>query len=58
VEPPETSAEPQDSSNNGGCGTAAEAGGLSVEQPFIKLSQEEYGEHHSSIMHCRFAFLN
>lgn len=23
------------------------------EQPFIKLSQEEYGEHHSSIMHCR-----
>uniref|UniRef100_A0A3P9A3P5 WD repeat-containing protein 91 n=1 Tax=Esox lucius TaxID=8010 RepID=A0A3P9A3P5_ESOLU len=29
------------------------AGGLAVEQPFIKLSQEEYGEHHSSIMHCR-----
>ncbi|KAI1904876.1 hypothetical protein AGOR_G00010180 [Albula goreensis] len=29
-----------------------EASGL-VEQPFIKLSQEEYGEHHSSIMHCR-----
>ncbi|XP_056137323.1 WD repeat-containing protein 91 [Lampris incognitus] len=28
-------------------------GGLSTEQPFIKLSQEEYGEHHSSIMHCR-----
>ncbi|KAJ8007389.1 hypothetical protein DPEC_G00117000 [Dallia pectoralis] len=28
-------------------------GGLAVEQPFIKLSQEEYGEHHSSIMHCR-----
>ncbi|XP_054613121.1 WD repeat-containing protein 91 [Dunckerocampus dactyliophorus] len=28
-------------------------GGLSSEQPFIKLSQEEYGEHHSSIMHCR-----
>uniref|UniRef100_A0A672YU99 WD repeat-containing protein 91 n=1 Tax=Sphaeramia orbicularis TaxID=375764 RepID=A0A672YU99_9TELE len=28
-------------------------GGLSAEQPFIKLSQEEYGEHHSSIMHCR-----
>ncbi|XP_051007702.1 WD repeat-containing protein 91 [Acomys russatus] len=23
------------------------------EQPFIVLSQEEYGEHHSSIMHCR-----
>uniref|UniRef100_A0A673HES2 WD repeat-containing protein 91 n=1 Tax=Sinocyclocheilus rhinocerous TaxID=307959 RepID=A0A673HES2_9TELE len=30
-----------------------EVGGASVEQPFIKLSQEEYGEHHSSIMHCR-----
>ncbi|XP_015217801.2 WD repeat-containing protein 91 [Lepisosteus oculatus] len=28
-------------------------GSGSVEQPFIKLSQEEYGEHHSSIMHCR-----
>lgn len=28
---------------------------MSTEQPFIKLSQEEYGEHHSSIMHCRFA---
>ncbi|XP_062340047.1 WD repeat-containing protein 91 isoform X1 [Osmerus eperlanus] len=27
--------------------------GLAPEQPFIKLSQEEYGEHHSSIMHCR-----
>ncbi|XP_072228707.1 WD repeat-containing protein 91 [Leuresthes tenuis] len=51
VEPPEPSAEPPDSSNS--CGAAAEAGGLSVEQPFIKLSQEEYGEHHSSIMHCR-----
>uniref|UniRef100_A0A8C7ZR76 WD repeat-containing protein 91 n=1 Tax=Oryzias sinensis TaxID=183150 RepID=A0A8C7ZR76_9TELE len=32
---------------------APEGGGLSVEQAFIKLSQEEYGEHHSSIMHCR-----
>uniref|UniRef100_A0A3B5LNE5 WD repeat-containing protein 91 n=1 Tax=Xiphophorus couchianus TaxID=32473 RepID=A0A3B5LNE5_9TELE len=32
---------------------SAEDGGLQVEQPFIKLSQEEYGEHHSSIMHCR-----
>uniref|UniRef100_A0A8C1SNC5 WD repeat-containing protein 91 n=1 Tax=Cyprinus carpio TaxID=7962 RepID=A0A8C1SNC5_CYPCA len=30
-----------------------EVGGASVEQPFIKLSQEEYIEHHSSIMHCR-----
>ncbi|XP_003977351.1 WD repeat-containing protein 91 [Takifugu rubripes] len=28
-------------------------GGVSMEQAFIKLSQEEYGEHHSSIMHCR-----
>ncbi|KAL7853260.1 hypothetical protein AOLI_G00201040 [Acnodon oligacanthus] len=27
--------------------------GAGPEQPFIKLSQEEYGEHHSSIMHCR-----
>ncbi|XP_048876774.1 WD repeat-containing protein 91 isoform X2 [Brienomyrus brachyistius] len=27
--------------------------GTGFEQPFIKLSQEEYGEHHSSIMHCR-----
>uniref|UniRef100_A0AAY4ETU7 WD repeat-containing protein 91 n=1 Tax=Denticeps clupeoides TaxID=299321 RepID=A0AAY4ETU7_9TELE len=32
---------------------SAEVGGPEVEQPFIKLSQEEYGEHHSSIMHCR-----
>ncbi|XP_072518426.1 WD repeat-containing protein 91 [Salminus brasiliensis] len=31
----------------------SEVGGAGVEQPFIKLSQEEYGEHHSSIMHCR-----
>uniref|UniRef100_A0A3P8WTM4 WD repeat-containing protein 91 n=1 Tax=Cynoglossus semilaevis TaxID=244447 RepID=A0A3P8WTM4_CYNSE len=38
------------SKNGGG---AAEGESLSVEQPFIKLSQEEYGEHHSSIMHCR-----
>lgn len=30
---------------------SSEGGG--TEQPFIKLSQEEYGEHHSSIMHCR-----
>ncbi|XP_026989170.1 WD repeat-containing protein 91 [Tachysurus fulvidraco] len=30
-----------------------EGGGAVAEQPFIKLSQEEYGEHHSSIMHCR-----
>ncbi|XP_026888084.1 WD repeat-containing protein 91 isoform X1 [Electrophorus electricus] len=31
----------------------SEVGGQGAEQPFIKLSQEEYGEHHSSIMHCR-----
>uniref|UniRef100_A0A671V9F1 WD repeat-containing protein 91 n=1 Tax=Sparus aurata TaxID=8175 RepID=A0A671V9F1_SPAAU len=41
------------SSNNKSCGGESEGGGLSAEQPFIKLSQEEYGEHHSSIMHCR-----
>ena len=57
VEPPaETAIEPPDSasssnSRSGGGGT--EGGGVSAEQPFIKLSQEEYGEHHSSIMHCR-----
>ncbi|KAM9312420.1 WD repeat-containing protein 91 [Gastrophryne carolinensis] len=27
--------------------------GEKTEQPFIVLSQDEYGEHHSSIMHCR-----
>ncbi|XP_076842471.1 WD repeat-containing protein 91 [Brachyhypopomus gauderio] len=32
---------------------SADVGGAGAEQPFIKLSQEEYGEHHSSIMHCR-----
>ncbi|XP_008052989.1 WD repeat-containing protein 91 isoform X2 [Carlito syrichta] len=30
-----------------------EGGGARPEQPFIVLGQEEYGEHHSSIMHCR-----
>ncbi|KAJ8402099.1 hypothetical protein AAFF_G00373340 [Aldrovandia affinis] len=39
-------------SPSGHARAVGEAGGL-VEQPFIKLSQEEYGEHHSSIMHCR-----
>ncbi|KAF3702373.1 WD repeat-containing protein 91 [Channa argus] len=50
----EMSSEPLDSSslNSRSCRGGAE-GGLSAEQPFIKLSQEEYGEHHSSIMHCR-----
>ncbi|XP_068608705.1 WD repeat-containing protein 91 [Brachionichthys hirsutus] len=47
-EPPDSS-----SSNSRSCVGKAEGGGLSSEQPFIKLSQEEYGEHHSSIMHCR-----
>lgn len=31
-----------------------EGGGVHPEQPFIVLGQEEYGEHHSSIMHCRW----
>ncbi|XP_038608413.1 WD repeat-containing protein 91 [Tachyglossus aculeatus] len=31
----------------------SEGGTARPEQPFIVLSQEEYGEHHSSIMHCR-----
>ncbi|XP_074545987.1 WD repeat-containing protein 91 isoform X2 [Halichoeres trimaculatus] len=48
TDPPESS-----SSNSKSSGGGAEGGGLSTEQPFIKLSQEEYGEHHSSIMHCR-----
>uniref|UniRef100_A0A8D2L069 WD repeat-containing protein 91 n=1 Tax=Varanus komodoensis TaxID=61221 RepID=A0A8D2L069_VARKO len=34
-------------------GSSTEPGGIRQEQPFIVLSQEEYGEHHSSIMHCR-----
>ncbi|KAJ7329967.1 hypothetical protein JRQ81_016141 [Phrynocephalus forsythii] len=34
-------------------GSGTDAGGIRQEQPFIVLSQEEYGEHHSSIMHCR-----
>uniref|UniRef100_A0A1A7XA59 WD repeat-containing protein 91 n=2 Tax=Iconisemion striatum TaxID=60296 RepID=A0A1A7XA59_9TELE len=51
--PTETSGDPPDSSNSRSCGAGGEGGGLSAEQPFLKLSQEEYGEHHSSIMHCR-----
>ncbi|XP_041667549.1 WD repeat-containing protein 91 isoform X2 [Cheilinus undulatus] len=47
-EPPESS-----SSTKSSAGVGVEGGGLPAEQPFIKLSQEEYGEHHSSIMHCR-----
>ncbi|XP_027698170.1 WD repeat-containing protein 91 isoform X2 [Vombatus ursinus] len=34
-------------------GAGLEGSGFQPEQPFIVLSQEEYGEHHSSIMHCR-----
>ncbi|KAJ4926444.1 hypothetical protein JOQ06_008617 [Pogonophryne albipinna] len=52
--PPSTSSDPPEScSDSRGCQSGRERGGLSAEQPFIKLSQEEYGEHHSSIMHCR-----
>lgn len=52
----ETSGDALDCSSNSRSGRGgAEGGGLSAEQPFIKLSQEEYGEHHSSIMHCRSA---
>ncbi|KAL3057956.1 hypothetical protein OYC64_010181 [Pagothenia borchgrevinki] len=52
--PPDTSSDPPEScSDSRGCQSGRERGGLSAEQPFIKLSQEEYGEHHSSIMHCR-----
>ncbi|XP_075066523.1 WD repeat-containing protein 91 [Mixophyes fleayi] len=36
-----------------GVGGSTSGGGEKPEQPFIVLSQEEYGEHHSSIMHCR-----
>uniref|UniRef100_A0A3Q3GCM5 WD repeat-containing protein 91 n=1 Tax=Labrus bergylta TaxID=56723 RepID=A0A3Q3GCM5_9LABR len=54
VEPvAESTSEPLESSSTKSSGGGAEGGGLSTEQPFIKLSQEEYGEHHSSIMHCR-----
>ncbi|KAF6714441.1 WD repeat-containing protein 91 [Oryzias melastigma] len=54
VDPPtETSSKPAEAPNQRSCGAETGDGGLSVEQAFIKLSQEEYGEHHSSIMHCR-----
>lgn len=33
--------------------SSTEGVGVRQEQPFIVLSQEEYGEHHSSIMYCR-----
>ncbi|XP_051536887.1 WD repeat-containing protein 91 isoform X2 [Myxocyprinus asiaticus] len=44
---------PPDQSESTNQARVCEMGGAGVEQPFIKLSQEEYGEHHSSIMHCR-----
>lgn len=34
-----------------------EGGGVHPEQPFIVLGQDEYGEHHSSIMHCRWVHI-
>ncbi|XP_064366870.1 WD repeat-containing protein 91 isoform X2 [Dromaius novaehollandiae] len=37
--------------------SSTEAVGVRQEQPFIVLSQEEYGEHHSSIMYCRILSL-
>ncbi|KAM6901672.1 WD repeat-containing protein 91 isoform 1-T2 [Lycodopsis pacificus] len=49
----ETSSEPPDPCSYSRSCRGAEGGGLSTDQSFIKLSQEEYGEHHSSIMHCR-----
>ncbi|CAN9504747.1 unnamed protein product [Ophioblennius macclurei] len=51
--PPESSGEAAEASCSRSGGAGAEGGTLCPEQPFIKLSQEEYGEHHSSIMHCR-----
>ncbi|XP_071392461.1 WD repeat-containing protein 91 [Centroberyx affinis] len=51
--PADASIDAPDSPANTRSSGGGEGGGLSVEQPFIKLSQEEYGEHHSSIMHCR-----
>ncbi|XP_066446453.1 WD repeat-containing protein 91 isoform X2 [Eleutherodactylus coqui] len=53
---PEPRPEPQHESvealMKGVKGTSSGAG-EKPEQPFIVLSQDEYGEHHSSIMHCR-----
>lgn len=49
---PETQHDPVDALMKGTKGRSS-GGGEKPEQPFIVLSQEEYGEHHSSIMHCR-----
>ncbi|KAJ3605600.1 hypothetical protein NHX12_027645 [Muraenolepis orangiensis] len=48
----DTAPDSSSSSTTRGAGLGAEGGGASPES-FIKLSQEEYSEHHSSIMHCR-----
>nr|XP_012600148.1 WD repeat-containing protein 91 isoform X4 [Microcebus murinus] len=48
---PELHAEPMEPLTRASAGP--EGGGVRPEQPFIVLGQEEYGEHHSSIMHCR-----
>ncbi|XP_012600148.2 WD repeat-containing protein 91 isoform X3 [Microcebus murinus] len=48
---PELHAEPMEPLTRASVGP--EGGGVRPEQPFIVLGQEEYGEHHSSIMHCR-----
>ncbi|XP_077479598.1 WD repeat-containing protein 91 [Stigmatopora argus] len=56
MEPPNESSNaiPDTSSSNlRSVAVGGEQVGQTAEQPFIKLSQEEYGEHHSSIMHCR-----
>ncbi|XP_069619271.1 WD repeat-containing protein 91 [Ranitomeya imitator] len=50
---PETPHDPVDALMRGVKGVSSGGGGEKAEQPFIVLSQDEYGEHHSSIMHCR-----
>ncbi|CAN2387191.1 phosphatidylinositol 3-kinase regulator activity, partial [Pristimantis euphronides] len=49
---PEPQHDPVDALMKGVKGNSS-GGGEKPEQPFIVLSQDEYGEHHSSIMHCR-----
>uniref|UniRef100_A0A672F5T1 WD repeat-containing protein 91 n=1 Tax=Salarias fasciatus TaxID=181472 RepID=A0A672F5T1_SALFA len=51
--PPDVPGDAMEASCSGSGAAGAEGAALCAEQPFIKLSQEEYGEHHSSIMHCR-----
>ncbi|TSK72057.1 WD repeat-containing protein 91 [Bagarius yarrelli] len=55
-ETPETEGQTEgqcDTTDSATAQATSEGSGPGPEQPFIKLSQEEYGEHHSSIMHCR-----